>query len=122
MVEWAMKDGDLVPNGAGGFAQVRGEQAVLQRALFKLMVRRGSFPFLPELGSKLYTLCREKAGARQSLCAQYVAQALEGEDVTITEVTYTETAGQARVDVCLEWQGGSGTVTARLGGVTDEND
>ena len=27
MVEWVMKDGDLVPNGAGGFTWVQGEQA-----------------------------------------------------------------------------------------------
>lgn len=122
MVEWVMKDGDLVPNGAGGFTWVQGEQAVLQRALFKLIARRGSFPFLPELGSKLHTLCREKASARQGLCRQYVAQALEGEDVVIKEVTYTEGAGRAQVEVRLEWQGGAGTVTARLGGVTDEDD
>ena len=122
MVEWVMKDGDLVPDGAGGFTWVQGERAVLQRAQFKLTARRGSFPFLPELGSKLHTLCREKASARQSLCAQYVAQALEGEDVIVKEVAYTEHAGRAQVDVSLEWQGGEGTVTARLGEVTDEND
>ena len=122
MAEWIMKDGDLVPDGAGGFTRVYGEQAVLQRVLFKLTVRRGSFPFLPELGSELHTLRREKASARQSLCARYVAQALEGEDVTIKQVTYTEDAGRAQVDVCLEWRGGAGTVTARLGEVTDEND
>ena len=121
MVEWTMKDGDLIPNGAGGFSWVQGDQAVLQRVLFKLKARRGSFPFLPELGSKLYTLCREKASTRQSLCAQYVAQALEDEDVTVNEVIYAEQDGRAQVTVYLEWQGKTGTVTAQLGGVTDEN-
>lgn len=122
MTEWKMKDGDLVPNGAGGFATVQGEQAMLQRVLFKLQARRGAFPFLPELGSKLHTLYREKASARQGLCAQYVAQALEGEDVTVTEVAYAEKAGRAQVTVHLEWENGRAAVTAQLGGVTDEDD
>ncbi len=116
-----MKEGDLIPDGAGGFAQVQGEEALLQRVLFKLTAKRGAFPFLPELGSRLHTLKREKPSARQSLCAQYVAQALEGEDVTVLEVTYTEETGQAQVKVRLQWQENSGVVTAQLGGVTDEN-
>ena len=122
MTEWKMTDGDFVPDGAGGFALAQGEQAMLQRVLFKLTARRGTFPFLPQLGSKLHTLCREKPSARQSLCAQYVAQALEGEDVTITEVIYTEEVGQAQVTVHLQWQGNNGTVTAQIGGVSDEDD
>lgn len=122
MTEWQMRDGDLIPDGAGGFAVVQGEQAVLQRVLFKLTARRGAFPFLPELGSKLHTLCREKPSARQSLCAQYVAQALEGEAVTVKEVTYTEEKGLGRVDVRLELQGHETTVTAQVGEVTDEDD
>jgi len=90
MTEWQMKDGDLIPNGAGGFELVHGEQALLQRVLFKLTARRGAFPFLPELGSKLHTLCREKPGARPALCAQYVRQALADEDVTVTDVAYDD--------------------------------
>ncbi|MBQ3557443.1 MAG: hypothetical protein IJA11_06570 [Oscillospiraceae bacterium] len=122
MTEWQMKDGDLIPNGAGGFELVHGEQALLQRVLFKLTARRGAFPFLPELGSKLHTLCREKPGARRSLCAQYVAQALEGEEVTVKEVVYTESKGRAQVDVRLELQGHDATVSVPVGEVTDEDD
>ena len=121
MTEWKLNDGDLIPDGAGGFLQVQGEEAVLQRVLFKLTARRGAFPFLPELGSKLHTLHREKPGVRQILCAQYVAQALQGEDVTVKEVTYTEESGRAEVTVCLQWQEQNAVVTAQLGGVTDEN-
>lgn len=116
MTEWDMKDGDLIPDGAGGFAQLQGAAAVLQRVLFKLTARRGVFPFLPELGSELHTLCREKPSARQSLCAQYVARALEGEDVTVTDVEYAEEDGGGRVTVHLDWQGEDHVITAQFGG------
>lgn len=116
MTEWKMKDGDLIPDGAGGFVQLQGEEAVLQRVAFRLTARQGSFPFLPKLGSKLHTLCREKPGVRQSLCAQYVAQALEGEDVTVTQVEYTEADGRGQVTVHLDWQGADRVVTAQFGG------
>lgn len=97
------------------------EQAVLQRVLFRLTARRGVFAFLPKLGSELHTLSREKSSARQGLCAQYVAQALEDEEVTVTDVVYTEKEGRAQVKVCLEWQGHSAAVTVQVGEVTDEN-
>ena len=116
MTEWKMKDGDLIPDGSGGFAQVQGEQAILQRIAFKLTARRGRFPFLPELGSRLHTLGREKPSARQNLCAKYVAEALEGEDVVVTDVAYTEEDGVGRVAVHLNWQGADHVVTARFGG------
>ncbi|MBE6957047.1 MAG: hypothetical protein E7450_06305 [Ruminococcaceae bacterium] len=114
MTEWSMKDGDLVPDGAGGFVRLQGEAAVLQRVLFKLMARRGALPFLPELGSELHLLYREKPSARPSLCASYVAQALEGEDVTVTDVEYAEEGDVGQVTVHLNWQGKDSVVTARL--------
>ena len=43
-------NGDYVPDGFGGFTRLQGTQALLQRSLFKLGCKRGSFPFLPELG------------------------------------------------------------------------
>ena len=105
MEEMKLTDGDLVPDGAGGFQRLTGSQALVQRVLFKLSARRGSFPFLPELGSLLHTLGREKESARPALCAQYVRQALEGEDLTVTEVEYSHSGGQAQIRVCLGWQG-----------------
>ena len=52
-MENLLRDGDYVPNGFGGFTRLYGTQEVLARALFRLTCRRGSFPFLPELGSRL---------------------------------------------------------------------
>lgn len=121
MVELQWNDGDLVPNGAGDFCRLEGSRALVQRVLFKLTARRGAFHFLPELGSKLHTLGREKPGARPALCAQYVRQALENEDVTVTDVAYAERGGQAMVTVYLQWQGQPLEVTAQIGGVSDEN-
>lgn len=121
MVELQWNNGDLVPNGAGDFCRLEGSQALIQRVLFKLAAQRGSFPFLPRLGSRLHTLGREKPGARPALCAQYVRQALEDEDVTVTDVAYTDLGGQAQVKVYLQWQGQALEVTAQIGGVSDEN-
>ena len=121
MEELQWNNGDLVPNGAGGFCRLEGSGALVQRVLFKLSARRGSFPFLPQLGSNLHLLGREKPGARSALCAQYVRQALEDEDVTVTDVVYAEQGGQARVTVYLQWQGQELEVTTQIGGVSDEN-
>ena len=116
MTEWKMKDGDLIPDGCGGFEALHEEEAMLQRVLFKLKARRGSFPFLPELGSRLHTLNRDKPSMRQSLCATYVAEALQGEDVTVTDVEYTQEGGNSRVTIHLDWQGADHVVTAQFGG------
>lgn len=121
MTEFQMKQGDFVPDGAGSFCRLEGSRALVQRVLFKLTARRGAFPFLPRLGSRLHTLGREKASARQALCLQYVQEALEDEAVTVTGVDYRDEQGQTRVIVYLQWQGEALEVTADLGGVTNEN-
>lgn len=101
-----LKDGDYVADERGGLRTVEGAQDLLQRVLFRLQVRRGSFPFLPELGSRLYLLPREKPGVRQALARQCAAEALRGEDVEVAEVTVEEEhGGRLRVLVSLEWEG-----------------
>lgn len=105
-MELRMKDGDYVPDGQGGVLRCTGGAEVLQRVLYRLSVKRGSFPFLPELGSRLHLLTREKPLARPSVARQYVEEALAGEDLTVDEVTLTD-AGDGRVGVKVEltWQG-----------------
>lgn len=124
MEEILLRDGDQVPNGAGDFCRTEGAQALLQRVLFRLTARRGAFPFLPETGSQLYLLGREKPAARQALCQRYVQQALEGEDVAVTEVTCSEQGDTGQVTVRLEWRGEPLEVTAQFGRTVDadEND
>lgn len=107
-MELYLKNGDYLPDGQGGFRRAQGREELLQRVLWKLSVRRGSFPFLPELGSQLYRLTREKAADRNSLARQYVTQALS--DETELTVTGVETAGREdalEVTVHLDWRGES---------------
>lgn len=44
-----LRNGDYVPDGRGGLRQAEGQEALLERVLFRLTARRGTFPFLPEL-------------------------------------------------------------------------
>lgn len=105
-MEFLLRDGDYVPDGAGSLVKLTGAEEVLQRVLFRLTVRRGSFPLLPELGSELYRLGGEKPSARQALAAQYVAQALAEEpEVEVETVTFTETEGRGIVRAALRWRG-----------------
>lgn len=104
-MELLIQNGDYVPDGKGGFRRATGSDELLQRALFKLTVRRGSFPFLPELGSEFYRLPREKPSAWESLARQYAAQALEGEALAVEEVQVTPSGRGAVIKVFLEHQG-----------------
>ena len=113
-MEFLIQNGDYVPDGKGGLKRLDGTQAVLGRVLFRLQARRGGLPFLPNLGSQLYRLTREKESARQALAQRYVAQALEEEtDVTVKSVSVSQLAsGQLEVTAYLEWQGEALTATA----------
>ena len=86
-----MKNGDYLPDGIGGEQRVDGTEALLARALFRLSVRRGSFPFLPEFGSRLCLLGAVAPLARETAAERYVTEALapetalKVEDVELTE-------------------------------------
>lgn len=102
-MELMLRGGDYVPDGKGGFRRAEGSDDLLQRVLWKLTVRRGSFPLLPDLGSRLYLLGREKPGNRENLAKQYTAEALVGEELEIQDVTLT--GDTLRLD--LLWKGES---------------
>ena len=100
-----IKDGDYIPHG-GLLRRLWGDEAMLQRVLFRLTARRGSFPFLPDLGSRLYQLGRVPKAGRLSAARQYVAEALaEEKDLTVEDVKLSEegllqvvlTCGERRV-------------------------
>lgn len=82
-----MRDRDYVPDRAGGFQRVSGGEALLEDALFQLSARRGAFPLLPEVGSRLYLLPREKPSARETVARDYAQEALEKLGITVTGVT-----------------------------------
>ena len=102
-----LRDGDYVPDEMGGLRTVEGADEVLQRALFQLQARRGSFSFLPELGSRLYLLPREKPGAWEALARQYAVEALRDEtELEVTGVTAAPAGtGALEVQVSLSWKG-----------------
>ncbi len=104
-------NGDYVPDGFGGFVRLQGAQALLQRALFKLSCRRGSFPFFPELGSRLYALGKERRDARDDCARQYAAEALAGMRVRVTDAHVVSLPnGRARVTVWLDCEDEAATL------------
>ena len=102
-----MRNGAYQPDGRGGYVALDGGQAVLQRVLFLLTARRGGFPLLPRVGSRLYRLPRERAGSRPALARQYAAEALaELEGISVAGVELSDRAdGRMDVTVLLDWNG-----------------
>ena len=107
----SLRNGDYVPDGTGGLRRTEGREV-----LFRLTARRGTFPFLPELGSRLWQLGQLPAARRQSAAEQYVEEALAAEPgLTVEQVILTESGGgRAQVTVGLTWQGEALSVTVEV--------
>ena len=99
----SLRNGDYVLDGTGGLRRAEGREALLERVLFRLTARRGTFPFLPELGSRLWQLGQLSAAQRQSAAEQYVAEALAESG-----------GGRARVTASMTWRGDSLSVTVEV--------
>ena len=114
-MELKLQNGDYVPDGVGGLLRVEGREALLQRAVFKLTARRGAFPFLPELGSRLWQLGKAPPAQQQAAAVQYAAEALEGEALTV-ESAELEPRGQGVVALKVNcvWQGKPLPVTVEI--------
>lgn len=105
-------NGDYVPDGMGGVVRCAGADALLERILYRLTARRGQFPLLPDLGSRLYLLAREPASQRLSAARQYAAEALEREAVTLSDVALAPAGeGRIQITILLDYQGTDLTVT-----------
>ena len=115
-MELKWKDKDYQPAAAGGLETVSGGEELLQRVLMKLSARRGSFPFLPELGSRLYLLGREPERTRQAVAEVYVRQALASEkELEVSGITLSEPEkGRWDLSVDLLWRGAPVTLSASL--------
>lgn len=106
-MELKIKNGDYVA-GAGRLETLAGSEALLQRVLYRLTARRGAFPFLENMGSRLHALGSVRRGQRAAAAKQYVAEALQEETgITVTDVSYRETFGDGlgEVRVCLACEG-----------------
>ena len=105
-MELKIKDGDYVPDGAGGFVRVSGQEALVQRILFRLIAHRGGFPFLEDLGSELYRLGQYPASQRAAMAERAVTEALAPEaDLQVQSVTLADSSGAVEVAVELVYQG-----------------
>ncbi len=112
-----LKGRDYAPDGNGGVAAVQGAEELLEEALFRLTTRRGSFPFLPELGSRMHLLRREKPSEWDALAMQFAVEALDGLDgAAVTEAAVRRDGDGLLLDVSLAWQGEELSLTAELEG------
>ena len=101
-MELILRNGDYVSDGAAGLRRVQGQEALLQRVLFRLSAKRGMFPFWETLGSRLWLLGQVPVSARQAAAKQYVAEA------------FAEEQGLRVEDVFLTQNGESASLTAEL--------
>lgn len=116
-MELKIKNGDYVSDGAGGLVRVGGWDELLQRVLFRLSVRRGSFALAPELGSELHLLWREKGESRAAAAKQYAAAALAEETgVTVSDVTLERKGDLLALRVALLCEGEERSVGVEIGG------
>lgn len=116
-MELELRNGDYIADGVGGLRRVGGREALLQRVLFRLTARRGSFPFLPQLGSRMHLLRRERPSEWDSLALQYAMEALEDmEGVQVTGAAARRDGDGLLVTVELLWQGTTLPVEVRLEG------
>jgi len=100
-----IKNRDYVTAG-DSVAAVSGGEGLVNEVLFRLTAKRGSYPLMPELGSRLHLLRREKPSARQSLACRYAAEALaELEGLNVIQAEVTQSGDCLLVTVELEWQG-----------------
>jgi phage gp46-like protein len=110
-----MRGGDYVFDGVDGLRRAEGQEALLQRVLFRLSARRGAFPFMEELGSRLWQLGRLPASVRSAAAMQYVTEALAEEpDVSVESVLLEETGDGAVLRIGLDARGERTSVTMEL--------
>lgn len=116
-MELKIRDRDYVSDGAGGLVRVSGWEEMLQRVLYKLSVRRGSFVLAPDLGSELHLLWREKGESRVTAAKQYAAEALAGETgLTVSDVTLKQQGDLLTLRLALLYEGETREVSVTIGG------
>ena len=115
MAALKLENGDYVKSG-NRLRLAEGRDALLQRVLFKLTARRGSFPFLEELGSRLWQLDTFPCQRRQAAAQQFTAEALAEEPVSVEAVTLEEGDGVMALTARRRYEGGELAVTLDMKG------
>lgn len=81
-----LQNGDMLSDFAGDVQTVRGLEELVQAALLRLTMRKGSFPYQPTLGSTLYRLDAHKLDLQTLRSA--VEDALQDlDDITVLDLT-----------------------------------
>ncbi|MBE6948495.1 MAG: hypothetical protein E7456_01490 [Ruminococcaceae bacterium] len=115
-MELKLVNGDYVPNSPGsGFDTVNNLEEIIQRIMFRLTVPRGSFPLIPQLGSNLRRLYREKKSNRASAAYQYVREALADEaQVRVGNVSVSEADEKLIMEVDLSISGEDASIVVEI--------
>lgn len=85
MIDYELKNGDLVRKGLGDIKVIKSIESKKQSIAIRLNVERGSFIYDETLGSRLKSLLREKPSNINSLADAYVREALEAEEDIIVD-------------------------------------
>lgn len=115
MMEAVISNGDYLLDG-NGTRRADGVEAILCRVRFRLQARRGSFPFLPTLGSELYRLGAIPRRERLQAARQFVTDALADEPVSVQNVTLTEDGGVLVLNAELRYNGETASLAMTIGG------
>lgn len=114
-MELVLQNRDYVLLGNGRLRRASGIDALLCQALFRLTCRRESFPFMPELGSRLWTLRGSGKERLSALATAYCVEALSPLPLTVQGVTLQEGPGNAlRLQVQLAVNGKTEQVEVTL--------
>jgi phage gp46-like protein len=112
-----LERGDFAVGGAGLPVSVGGKEELLQRALIRLSIPRGSFSYDMELGSRLHTLVLSGAdlNARARELAEEALSPMSG--TTVTQVVCTPLGGaRASLAVSLQTPLGTGQLQLEFSG------
>jgi hypothetical protein len=75
-VDTLLLNGDHAADARGIPMLISGAEELLQRALLRLGIRRGSFGHDPRLGSELFRVAQDTSAATQRAAQSYVQEAL----------------------------------------------
>lgn len=96
-------NGDFSLDNRGRLITLHNEQELLQRAIIRLMVRKGSFIFDKDMGSELYQLRRSDPKNLERIALGYVQDALYPmTGLSVGEVKCDYDRGNDRITVKVE--------------------
>ncbi len=108
-----IENGDYVPDGMGGLQVAEGVESALQRLMLRLTVPLGTYLPLPEYGSRLHLLSREKPSLWEAMAYQYVREVLVEESSLSLDYLEISVLGEGEIGLTLHllWQGEEATLT-----------